>query len=183
MRMLLVVVLLLGCKDKEREQARDMASKAKDKTVEVAGTAKDKITDVAGKAVDKASETAETASAAFDKALVLGKGAKDELDKVYKTDKDYALAVDDAASEDAAKHAERLDKMPSVEIKGLRVGYEEDSNLSLRGTTYSKHFRASWKRGDGKIVRVSFFTKEQLDLVAFAQLLHKIVPAVQTVLR
>ena len=203
MRTLVVaLVLLAGCKDKEQsDKARDVVAQAKDKTAEMAGGAKDKLGEMAGKAVDTAGEAADKAGdtagkaadkageavdkvgEAYDKALVLGRGAKAELDKVYKTDKDYALAVDDVASEDAGKHAERLDKMPSIEIKGVRVGYEEDSNLSLRGTTYSKHFRASWKRGDGKLVRVSFYTKEQLDLVAFAQLLQKLVPAVQTVLR
>jgi hypothetical protein len=160
MRTLVVVAALLacGCKDEQKE-AREVVAKAKDRTVEVI--------DTAGEAVAKA--------------IVLGKGAKAELDKVYRTQHDYALAVDELGSQDAEQHAARLDAMPSIEVRGVRVGYEEDSELSLRGTTYSKHFRASWKRGD-KIVRVSFYTKETLDLVAFAQLLQKLIPAVETVL-
>lgn len=176
MRTLVVVAVLLacGCKDKDTEAARDMVTQAKDRTVEVAGNAKDKL--------GQATETAlETAGQAFDKTLVLGKTAKAELDKVYKSDKDYDLAVDTVGSKEAEQHAARLDKMPSVEVKGVRVGYEEDSQLSLRGTTYAKHFRASWKRGD-QVVRVSFYTKETLDLVAFAKLLQKLVPAVEAVL-
>ena len=174
--MLVVVAVLLacGCKEKETQAARDIVTQAKDKTVEVAGNAKDKL--------GRATETAlETAGQAFDRALVLGTRAKTELDKVYKTDKDYELAVDTVGSKEAEQHATRLDKMSSVEVKGVRVGYEEDSQRSLRGMTYAKHFRASWKRGD-QVVRVSFYTKETLDLVAFAKLLHELVPAVEAVL-
>lgn len=195
----LVLVLLLACKDEEKP--RDVAADLQKRTVEVATQAKDKSLEVAAEAKErlggdigeKAKETAEkaketagkaldTAAIAYDKALLVGKSAKAELDKVYKSNTDYALAVDEVGSDDAAKHAAQLDKMPSVEVKGVRVGYEEDSQLSLRGTTYAKHFRASWKRSDNKVVRVSFYTKETLDLVAFAQLLQKIVPAVEKVI-
>jgi len=167
-------VLLLGCKDKDKEKAKDIANSVKEKTVEVAGTAKDKIGAATDKAVEIAGEVAESA-------VANGKKAKVELDKVYKTDNAYELAVDEVGSAEAEIHAKRLEKMPSIEIKGVRVGYEEDSNLSLRGTTYSKHFRASWKRKD-KIIRVSFYTKETIDAAAFAQLLAKLVPVVDTVL-
>lgn len=159
-----VVMLFAGCKEKDKDAAREIAQSVKEKTIE----AKDKVVEVSGDVVDAALEK--------------GKAAKVELDKAYKTDKAYDLAVDDVGSADAAAHAAKLEAMPSVEINGVRVGYEEDSNLSLRGTTYSKHFRASWKRGD-KIVRVSFFTKETMDLVAFAELLKKLVPAVQMIIK
>jgi hypothetical protein len=174
-----VLLLCSGCKDKDKEKANpseldDIANSVKEKTVEVAGNAKDKLSAAKDKAVEIAGEVAE-------KAVETGKKAKVELDKVYKTDNAYDLAVDDVGSAEAEIHAKRLEKMPSIDIKGVRVGYEEDSNLSLRGTTYNKHFRASWKRGD-KIVRVSFYTKQTLDVVAFAELLAKIVPAVEAVL-
>lgn len=158
-----LVLLLAGCKDKDKQTARDLAETVKDKAV----AAKDKVVDVTGEVVDLA--------------LAKGKAAKTELDKAYRTEHTYDLAVDDLDSEAAAAHAARLDAMPSIEVKGIRVGYEEDAKLSLRGTTYTKHFRASWKRGD-KLVRVSFYTQENLDLVAFAELLGKLVPAVELVL-
>ena len=182
-------LLVLGCKEEQKEKAKDIAGKVKDKTTEVAGEAKEKIVEVAGNAkdklgvaTDKAKEIASATGDVVDGALVKGRAAKTELDKVYKSKTDYALAVDEVGSADAAAHAERLETMPSVDVKGLRVGYEEDSALSLRGTTYMKHFRASWKRKDGKIVRVSFYTKETIDVAAFAALLGKLVPAVEAIL-
>jgi hypothetical protein len=152
---MVVVALLLfaGCREKDKEAARDIANTVKDKTVDLVDTAVEK-----------------------------GKAAKAELDKAYKSESAYDLAVDDLSSAEAAAHQARMDKMPAVDVKGVRVAYEEDSNLSLRGTTYSKHFRASWKRND-KIVRVSFYTKETLDIVAFAALIQKIVPAVEMIIK
>ena len=160
----LVLLFANGCKDKDKETARDIAKTVKEKTI----AAKDKVVEVSGDLLDDAIEK--------------GKAAKVELDKAYKTDHAYDLAIDDVGSAEAAAHAARMAEMPSVDIKGVRVAYEEDSNLSLRGSSYSKHFRASWKRND-KIIRVSFYTKETIDAVAFAQLLAKIVPAVEFVVK
>lgn len=155
MRTMVVVAMLLlgGCREKDKEAAREIANTVKDKTVDL-----------------------------VDKAVEKGKAAKVELDKAYKTENAYDLAVDEVGSAEAAAHQARMDKMPAVDVKGVRVAYEEDSNLSLRGTTYSKHFRASWKRND-KIIRVSFYTKETLDVVAFAELVHKLVPAVEMIIK
>lgn len=168
MRMTVVVLVLglAGCKDKEidKEAAREIAQSVKEKSIE----AKDKVVEVTGDLVDKALEK--------------GKAAKVELDKAYKSEHDYDLAVDDVGSAAAAAHAAKLEAMPSVDINGVRVGYEEDANLSLKGKTYKKHFRASWKRND-KIIRVSYFSKETIDAVAFTKLLAKIVPAVEMIIK
>jgi hypothetical protein len=194
---LALVAACFACKETEQQAAREVAGRVKDKTVEVAGDVKTKTVEVAGDVKDKTVELAggakdklgvatdkviEVAGDIADKAIATGHKAKSELGKVYKSEQDYDIAVEDATAEKAAEHAARLAQMPSVDIKGVKVGYEEDSKLSLRGTTYAKHFRASWKRGD-KIVRVSFFTKSTMDAVAFVELLHKIVPAVETVLK
>jgi len=167
MRTLVVVAVLLfvGCKEKDKEAARDIAQSVKEKTIE----AKDKVVEVSGDLVDKAIEK--------------GKAAKVELDKAYKSEHDYDLAIDEPDAAKAAEHAKQLETMPSVEVNGVRVGYEEDSSLSLKGKTYSKHFRASYKRQDGKIIRISYFTKETIDLVQFAKLLQKIIPAVMLVIK
>ncbi|MBA3503431.1 MAG: hypothetical protein M4D80_11830 [Myxococcota bacterium] len=166
MRTMVVVAVLMwaGCKEKDKDAAREIAQNVKERSI----VAKDKVVEVTGDLYDKAVEK--------------GKAAKVELDKAYKSDSEYDLAIDDVDSAEAAAHAAKMDKLPSVDVKGVRVAYEEDSNLSLRGTTYKKHFRASWKRND-KIIRVSFFTKETIDAVAFAQLLAKIVPAVEFVVK
>lgn len=168
--MVVVAVLLLGCKDKQEK-----LEQTKDKVVDVAGGAKDKLVAAKDKVVEVTGDVLE-------KAIEKGKAAKVELDKAYKSDNEYDLAVDDIGSEQAAIHASRLEKMPSIEVNGVRVGYEEDSNLSLRGTTYAKHFRMSWKRGD-KIVRVSFYSKQTIDIVELTKLIAKIVPAVEFVLK
>lgn len=163
--MVVVALLLFGCKEKDKEAARDIAQSVKEKSIE----AKDKVVEVGGELIDKAVEK--------------GKAAKVELDKAYKSEHDYDLAVEEPDAAKAAEHAKKLEAMPSVEVNGVKVGYEEDSSLSLKGKTYTKHFRATWKREDGKIIRISYFTKETIDLAAFAQLLQKIVPAVMLVIK
>ncbi len=167
MKTLVVVGLLLfaGCKEKDKEAARDIAQSVKEKSIE----AKDKVVEVGGDLLDKAVEK--------------GKAAKVELDKAYKSEHDYDLAIEEPDAAQAAEHARKLESMPAVEVSGVRVGYEEDSNLSLKGKTYSKHFRASYKREDGKIVRISYFSKETIDLAEFAKLLQKIIPAVMLVIK
>lgn len=113
-----------------------------------------------------------------------GRKVKAELDKVYKTSRDYDLLVAEtgAADPDAAAHAARLATMPHVTIGGAKVGYEEDATRSVRGVSYAKHFRASWQRGDDT-VHVSYLSKEEYDLVAFAALLERLVPIVERELR
>jgi len=166
MRTIVVAGLLLfaGCKEKDKDAAREIASNVKERTIQ----AKDKVVEVTGDLLDQAIEK--------------GKAAKVELDKAYKSDHAYDLAVDDVGSAEAAAEQARIDKMPSVDIKGVRVAYEEDSNLSLKGKTFTKHFRASWKHGE-KIIRVSFYTQETIDAVAFAALLAKLFPAVQMIIK
>jgi len=165
MKALVVAGLLLvsGCKETDKEAAREIAQNVKEKSIK----AKDKVVEVGGDLVDKAIEK--------------GKAAKVELDKAYNSEHEYDLAIEEPDAE--STHAKQLEAMPSVEINGVRVGYEQDSNLTLKGKTYTRHFRASWKREDGKIMRVSYFTKETIDLVEFAKLLQKIVPAVMLVIK
>jgi hypothetical protein len=113
-------------------------------------------------------------------ATSMGRKVKAELDKVYKTSKDYDLFVAETGASDpgTAAHAARLAAMPHVTIGDVTVGYEEDSTRSIRGVSYAKHFRASWTRG-AETVHVSFFSKEELDVVAFAAVLEKLVPIVE----
>lgn len=192
-------MILLGCG--KREEAKQVAETAKHAAVDTAETVESKASDMTAKVVDKAGAVGDKAAgvkdAALDKAsemsgtafdtaasaYVTGKRAKAELDKVYKTTHDYDLAVDDVTAEspEGKAHAKRLATLPTVTVGGATVGYEEDVARSVGGVTRSKHFRASWRRGD-TIVRVSYFTSERIDAIAFAQLLQKLVPIVERVL-
>jgi hypothetical protein len=203
-RVVMALALAAGCKAKDKTV--EAAADVKEKTVEAATDVKEKTVETAGDVADKAGESKSRLGGLKDRALDLAGDARDkvgaakdrvvdtatgafalamkaksELDKVYRSTHAWDLDVEDASAEATREHEQQLDKLPSVTVSGVRVGYEEDAKLSLRGTAYAKHFRASWKRGD-KIVRVSFYTKEELDLVAFAELLEKLVPAVEAVL-
>jgi len=123
----------------------------------------------------KAAQVEREASRTFD----LGKRAKAELDKVYRTDSDYDLDV--TATGTSAEHAAKLAELPHVTIGGVTVGYEQVSTVSTTGLGRSRHFRATWRRGDRDVV-VGYQTSEQLDVVAFARLLDKLVPSVERAL-
>ena len=71
--------------------------------------------------------------------------------------------------------------MPHLTIRGVTVGYEEDTSRSLGGQTSRRHFRATWRRGDRDVI-VGYQTEEKIDVVAFAKLLQKLVPIVERVL-
>jgi hypothetical protein len=186
---MVVFALVLGfaCKEQEKQVAKEVGNEVRDRVGEAASKVRDKTIEAGGAAREKLGEATEkvveVGGDVLDRAVETGKKAKVELAKVYKSDHDYDLAIDAPDSAEAKAHAARMEKMPSVDIKGVRVAYEEDSQLSLRGTQYMKHFRATWKRSDGKVVRVSFYTKETLDAVAFAQLLGKLVPVVELVVK
>ena len=204
MKWLLVLVACVGCgNSKDEQKAKDEAKSLGDKlksageqvgdkatTVgkDVADKAKglgDKAKDLGGNVVDKtagvAGDVAGKATALSKEALATGKKVKAELDKVYKTTSDYDITVD-AVPESAADHDARLAAMPSVKVGTTSVGYEQDSAHTLLGVKYSRHFRATWRAGDGRTVRLSFYTKEELDLPAFVALLQKIVPVAMKVI-
>lgn len=164
-----LVLAVLACK---AEEAKQSAARVTDQ-VSAASKA------VVGTASEVASAAAERASSAY----VTGRRVKSELDKVYETTHDYELAVDDvaASSPEGQAHAHELAALPSVTVGDATIGYEEDVRRSVGGATYSKQFRASWRRGD-QIVRVSYFTSERIDLAAFAELLKRLAPIVERTL-
>jgi hypothetical protein len=151
-----VALALMGCKDGE-DRAR--------------GAAKD--VQGAGRDVYRAGEGAYASGRA---AVALGRSVKAELDKVYKTDSDYDLDITRAGASTA--HAKKLADMPHVKVGDVTVGYEETSTLSMHGVGYRKHFRATWRRGNEDVV-VAFATQENIDVVAFAKLVEKMVPIVE----
>jgi hypothetical protein len=104
------------------------------------------------------------------------KQVKRELDKVYKSTKDYDVILEEGPSLD--EHQQELARLPHVSVGGVDVAYEETSSLSLNGVSYAKHFRATWRRGD-RVIAVSYYSQERIDAKAFAALLGVIVPAVE----
>ena len=156
MRTLLLLSLCAFACDSTREKARTEIAEVKDKA-----------TVAQAKAFD---------------AAATGLRIKGELDKVYKTTSDYDLDISaDGVDDDGMKaHEARIAAMPNVKVGDLTVGYEESQERSLKGQTFARHFRATWVHG-GKKVGVGYYSKEEIDAVAFAALLEKLVPAVQMV--
>lgn len=153
---LLLVLGLAGCKDGE--------SRARGAAKEAEGTARDVY--AAGQGAYSAGKDA----------VGLAKTVKAELDKVYKTDHAYDLDVTRAGA--STDHAAKLSAMPHVTVSGVTVGYEETATRSLHGVGYKKHFRATWRRGNEDVI-VSYATQDNIDVVAFAKLVEKMVPIVE----
>lgn len=160
-----------------------VTSCSKDSATQTAEQAKEVVVAKAGAAKTVAVDTTTAVGERLATAYATGKRVKSELDKVYKTTHDYDLAVDDvaASSPEGEAHAKDLAALPSVTVGDVKVGYREDVSRSVGGVTYAKHFRATWRRGD-RVYRVSYFTSEQLDAVAFADLVQRVVPLVEKAL-
>ncbi len=165
------VALLSACKDKA-EQAAETARQARETAARQAEAAERKAAAArrgAEAAVDRAAATARDATG-------LARTVKAELDKVYKSERDYDLDITRTGA--SGSHAARLAAMPHVRVGDVTVGYEESASTSLHGIGYARHFRATWRR-DGEDVIVSYATQEEIDAVAFAALVQKLVPIVE----
>ncbi|MBK9030299.1 MAG: hypothetical protein IPL61_02990 [Myxococcales bacterium] len=162
-----------GYAARARAEAEAQASAAR----RTASRAEAMVAERAGDAADLASAVANRAT--VERALALGRQAKAELDKVYRTDSDYDLDVTAAGA--SADHAAKLAALPHVTVGDLTVGYEQLASVSTDGVTRSRHFRATWRRGDRDVI-VGYQTSETLDLAGFAALVPRLVPAVERVL-
>jgi hypothetical protein len=173
--------LATGCKDSPAQareaarEARDHASQARDR----AAQARDQAARKAEAARRGAGDLATRAADAARDAVGVARTVKTELDKVYKTDRDYDLDITRAGA--SADHAARLAAMPHVTVGDVTVGYEASTTTSLHGVSYARHFRATWRRGDEDVI-VSYATQEKLDPIAFAALVEKLVPIVDRAL-
>jgi hypothetical protein len=170
-KIVIVGVLALGaaaaCGD-----AKEKAAEAREKLAE----GQEKLSELKKKAeVLKTEATMK----AFDAAGTALK-AKAELDKIYKSTSDYDLKITSEDADDAAMtaHNEKIAAMPHVSVGDFTVGYEEDQDRSVDGTSYSRHFRATWAF-KGKKVAISYLTKQEIDLAAFADLVKRLAPIVQ----
>lgn len=166
-----------GLASDAKEVAQFVASDAKDAASGAADAAKGAADAALGLAKDTASAADQTAALMAQKLAALT-ALREELGKIYKSGYDVDLlleGVDPAAEKDFAA---KLAAMPNLEVAGVTVGYEENSNLSLNGKTYTKSFRASWVY-QGKKLSLAYYSSEQFDAKAFAALLEKAVPVVQ----
>ncbi|MBL8619881.1 MAG: hypothetical protein JNK64_01225 [Myxococcales bacterium] len=174
---------LLACSDERARAEREARTRAEQAQREAAARTADAAR-VAREAQAYAEAKARAAAAAVDtdaaaRAIALGQRAKAELDKVYRTDSDYDLDVTAAGA--SADHAAKLAALPHVTVGDLTVGYEQVTTISTAGVGRSRHFRATWRRGDRDVI-VGYQTSEAIDVVAFAKLLDKLVPSVERAL-
>ena len=167
---IVLVMMALACGGKSA--AEEQAEAAKAQAIAHAAEARKRAEMLAEMAKLKA-------ELALTEAKLLGSRAKAELDKVYRSSTDYDLDVTTADASPA--HAAKLAALPHVTIGDVTVGYEQVAIVSATGVGRSRHFRCTWRRGDRDVI-VGYQTREELDLVAFAALLGKLVPAVETVL-
>ena len=116
--------------------------------------------------------------------VVVSQQVKSELEKIYNTTTDYDLIISDPESgEDKLKaHQEQIARMNHIEVENLTVGYEERQDRSFQGATYERHLRATWV-ADGKLIGVSYYSKKEVDLKAFEELVRKMIPIVNNQMR
>lgn len=116
--------------------------------------------------------------------VAVAQEAKNELEKIHKTTTDYDLVISDPESGDdkLKAHQEQIASMNHIEVEGLTVGYEERQDRSFQSMAYERHFRATWIR-EGKVIGVSYYTKEETDLKAFGELVQKLIPIVNIQMR
>jgi hypothetical protein len=173
-----LALLAAGCGDKKdaATEAKVTANEVKDK----AGSLLDKAGEKAGDLKTKAQDMKSQAAATIMDAAGVASRVKDEIQKVYKTAGDYdvQISAEPFPTDGMKDHEAKLAAMPNVKLGDLTVGYEEMGEKSLNGTTFQRHFRATWVQ-HGMKIGISYYTKEEIDLPAFGQLVLKLVPIVQ----
>ncbi|MCI0464305.1 MAG: hypothetical protein L0Z62_45810 [Gemmataceae bacterium] len=143
-----------------------------------AGCSRDDAERAVQDAHNKARKVIENAGAHLQGMAQTAADVKRELDKVYKTTTEYDLVISEETGDAKLKaHQARLLKMDRVEVQGLTVGYEQREDLTCNGTTFARHFRATWVMGD-RVVGVSYFSQREINAAAFVQLLERMVPIV-----
>jgi hypothetical protein len=166
-----------------KDKAGELASAAGEKAGELAADAKDaaivageKAGELAGVAKDKISGLISGAASAAD---VVG-SVKKEFDKVYQSATTYDLAISTEGVDDAAmkKLEAEVAGLPTIEVGGAKIAYQDSSATTINNVTYAKSFGAVWVVG-GKKIGLTFYTQQNIDTVAFAETLQKLVPVVE----
>ena len=195
-----LLVLALGCgkgtaKEEPKEEPKpkveeskgwsdrlgDVADKAKsvgDVAKTVGGDVADKAKSMSGDVTDKAKalaiEMAIKAATLSSSAIDAGRRLKDELHKAHAMTFDYDIAID-TVTEAESDHLARISGMKQLKVGAYTIGFEQDSKHPL-GEVYKWQFRATWRITDGRAVRLSFFTNEELKIADFGLLLATLVP-------
>jgi len=182
---------LSGIADKAKElgsevgdKAKEVGDKAKELGSEVGDKAKEIGNDVETKAkqleIEKQAralgdEVARRAEGLSQDALALGKDLKDKLAAARKLARyNYDLSID-ATPEDEAEFAKRHAKLKQLDVAGYKVGFERRSQHPL-GKVYKWQFVFGWRLPDGRTVRLSLFTDDELEELVLASMMGELLP-------
>lgn len=187
-----------GLVDKAKEAGGDAVDKAKeagDRAKELGGDAIDKAKEVGGDAVDKAKsleiekharevgdEVARRAEGLSKEALELGRDLKAKLATGSKLSKyNYDLSID-ATPESEEEFKKRHAKLKQVEVGDYKVGFERRSQHPL-GKVYKWQFVIGWRLPDGRSVRLSLYTDDELEELLLAAMLGEVLPLANLMLK
>lgn len=163
--------------DKAKSIGNDVGDKAKeigDKAKEVASGAEAKAREleIEKHAREFGDEVARRANGVSDHALDLGRQLKASMDAARAVAKfNYDLSIDSADTD----FAEKVGKMKQLAVGDYKVGYERRSQHPL-GKVYKWQFMFGWKMIDGRSVRLSIFTDQELEEVMLAAMLGELIP-------
>ncbi len=180
-----------GIMDKAKEVGGDVADKAKaagDKAAVVGSDVADKAREVGSDVADKAKsleiekhardigdEVARRAEGLGKDALSLGKDLKTKLATGSKLARyNYDLSID-AVAESEEDSKKRLGKLKQLTVGDYKIGYERRAQHPL-GKVYKWQFMVGWRLPDGRGVRLSVFTDDELEEVLLATLMGEVLP-------
>jgi vacuolar-type H+-ATPase subunit H len=180
-----------GLVDKAKEVGSDVTDKAKeagDKAKEIGSDVADKAKEVGSDVSDKAKgleiekhareigdEVARRAEGLGSDALSLGKDLKAKLatgTKLAKYNYDLSIDAQPESEEDSKK---RLGKLKQLTVGDYKVGFERRAQHPL-GKVYKWQFMIGWRLPDGRGVRLSLFTDDELEELLLAAMLGELLP-------
>lgn len=186
---------LSGLADKAKDLGSEVGDKAKnigsevgDKAKEIGSDVGDKAKELASGAEAKAKEleiekhareigdtVARKASGLSKEALELGKDLKAKLDAGRTLAKyNYDLSID-ATPEEESEFEKRHSKLKQLDVAGYKVGFERRSQHPL-GKVYKWQFVFGWRLPDGRTVRLSLFTDDELEELLLASMMGQLLP-------
>jgi ribosomal protein L18 len=173
-----------GLMDKAKEVGTDVGGKAK----EIGGDAIDKAKEVGSDVADRAKdleiekharevgdEVARRAEGLSKDALSLGKDLKAKLATGSKLAKyNYDLSID-ATPESEDDFKKRHAKLKAIDVGEYKVGFERRSAHPL-GKVYKWQFLIGWRLPDGRSVRLSLYTDDELEELLLAAMMGELLP-------
>lgn len=182
---------LSGLADKAKEVGTDIGDKAKELGSDVADKAKDvgdrasttaKELEIEKHAREIGDVVARKAEGLSKEALELGKDLKSKLATGSKLAKyNYDLSID-AQPEDEAAFKARHAKLKQLAVGDYKVGFERRSQHPL-GKVYKWQFMIGWRLPDGRSVRLSIFTDDELEELVLAAMMGELLPLANTLIK